>query len=597
MKSKTREPSPRPAFNANALQILERRYLQRDESGVVIETPEQLLERVAHSVASGDEVYEGAAVARASEARFLRMMSELRFLPNSPTLMNAGTSLGQLAACFVLPVPDSIEGIFDTLKRMALIHQSGGGTGFSFSRVRPKNDVVRSTGGIASGPVSFMRVFDETTDVIKQGGRRRGANIGVLRVDHPDIVEFIECKLHEGAFHNFNLSVGVTDAFMDAAQNDGSFALVSPRSGKTVQTVRARDLFDRIADTAWRTGDPGVIFLDEVNRWNPTPDEGPIEATNPCGEQPLLPFEACTLGSINLAAFARDGRFDWDAFAETIRDAVRFLDDVVEVNHYPAPEVEAISRRNRKIGLGVMGFAEALVRLGLPYDAPEALEHGRRTMQFLKRVSHEASAALAATRGPFPNFAKSRLASGPPMRNAAVTTVAPTGTIAILAGVSSGIEPLFALSYVRHALDDVELLELNPEFLALARARGFDGNRALEEVAKRGTLRGLASVPDDLRRLFVTAFDLAPDVHVRMQAAFQESSDSAVSKTVNLPETATVDDVREIYRLAHRLHLKGVTVFRYGCRGKQVLYRTGNDSRAGTCEVGAEFSGECRICD
>ncbi|MBI1850960.1 MAG: adenosylcobalamin-dependent ribonucleoside-diphosphate reductase [Planctomycetes bacterium] len=597
MKSKTREPSPRPAFNANALQILERRYLQRDESGVVIETPEQLLERVAHSVASGDEVYEGAAVARASEARFLRMMSELRFLPNSPTLMNAGTSLGQLAACFVLPVPDSIEGIFDTLKRMALIHQSGGGTGFSFSRVRPKNDVVRSTGGIASGPVSFMRVFDETTDVIKQGGRRRGANMGVLRVDHPDIVEFIECKLHEGAFHNFNLSVGVTDAFMDAAQNDGSFALVSPRSGKTVQTVRARDLFDRIADTAWRTGDPGVIFLDEVNRWNPTPDEGPIEATNPCGEQPLLPFEACTLGSINLAAFARDGRFDWDAFAETIRDAVRFLDDVVEVNHYPAPEVEAISRRNRKIGLGVMGFAEALVRLGLPYDAPEALEHGRRTMQFLKRVSHEASAALAATRGPFPNFAKSRLASGPPMRNAAVTTVAPTGTIAILAGVSSGIEPLFALSYVRHALDDVELLELNPEFLALARARGFDGNRALEEVAKRGTLRGLASVPDDLRRLFVTAFDLAPDVHVRMQAAFQESSDSAVSKTVNLPETATVDDVREIYRLAHRLHLKGVTVFRYGCRGKQVLYRTGNDSRAGTCEVGAEFSGECRICD
>jgi ribonucleoside-diphosphate reductase alpha chain len=597
VKSAKTRPSPRPAFSANALQILERRYLERDEKGIVVESPAQLLERVAKAVARGDELTEGAAAARQAEERFVRMMSELRFLPNSPTLMNAGTSLGQLAACFVLPVPDSIEGIFDTLKRMALIHQSGGGTGFSFSRVRPKNDVVRSTGGIASGPVSFMRVFDGTTDVIKQGGRRRGANMGVLRVDHPDVLEFVDCKLEEGAFHNFNLSVGVTDAFMDAVEHDRSYDLVNPRTGKAVQTLRARHVFDRIAETAWRTGDPGVIFLDEIERWNPTPSEGAIEATNPCGEQPLLAWEACTLGSINLAAFARDGRFDWDALAETIRDAVRFLDDVVEVNHYPAPEVEAISRRNRKIGLGVMGFAEALVRLGLPYDAPEALEHGRRTMQFVKRVSHETSAALAAARGPFPNFARSRLSSGPPLRNATVTTVAPTGTIAILAGVSSGIEPLFALSYVRHALDDVELLEINPEFLEVARARGFDAKAVLAEVARRGTLRGVPGVPDDVARVFVTAFDLAPEVHVRMQAAFQESSDSAVSKTVNLPEQATVEDVREIYRLAHRLHLKGVTVFRYGCRGKQVLYRAGDDSHAQTCEVGAEFSGECRICD
>ncbi len=588
--------TPFPRFTENALKVLEKRYLQRDGEGRLTENPEALLRRVARAVAAGDEACEGPGAARETEERFYRMMSALRFLPNSPPLMNAGTSLGQLAACFVLPVPDSIEGIFETAKRMALIHQSGGGTGFSFSRLRPKNDIVRSTGGIASGPVSFMRVFDQTTDVIKQGGRRRGANMGVLRVDHPDILEFIACKRDEGAFRNFNLSVGVTDDFMERVERDERYDHVNPRTGRTAGTERARAVFDRIAETASETGDPGVIFLDEVNRHNATPHEGAIEATNPCGEQPLLPYEACTLGSINVAALVTRAQVDWSLLEETIRDGVHFLDNVVEVNRYPVPEIEAISRRNRKIGLGIMGFAEALLKLGIPYDSAEALDFGRRLMAFLRRVGHARSSELAQARGPFPNFPKSRLASGPMLRNAAVTTVAPTGTIAILAGVSSGIEPVFALSFVRHALDGVELLEVNRELSEALRVRGLDDRRILDEVSRRGTLDGIPGVPDDLRRTFVSAFDIEPEFHVRMQAAFQESSDSAVSKTVNLPESATADDVREIYRLAFRLRLKGVTVFRYGCRGTQVLYR-GAENPPSFKEVEAEFSGECRTCE
>lgn len=556
----------------NAAQVLERRYLLRNERGEVAETPHEMLVRVARAVAAPDANYPHPEVER-TEHEFLEMMVRLEFLPNSPTLMNAGTELGQLAACFVLPVGDSLPEIFDSVRDMAIIHQSGGGTGFSFSRLRPKGDIVRSTGGIASGPVSFMHVYDATTNTIKQGGRRRGANMGILRVDHPDIVEFVTAKLDGTTLRNFNLSVAVTDAFMEAAAKGEDYALVNPRTGQAAGRANAREMLDLIATSAWRCGDPGLVFLDEINRHNPTPALAAIEATNPCGEQPLLPYEACNLGSINLAAMVHDSDIDWVRLAETVHKGVHFLDNVIDASRYPLEAITALTRANRKIGLGVMGFAEALILLGIPYDSDEAVAIAERLMAFITAEARKASAQLAEARGPFPNFARSVWpARGfAALRNATCTTVAPTGSISIIAGCSSGIEPLFALSYVRHVLEGATLIEENALFRQAAERGGFYSDDLIREIARRGSCRGLPDVPPDIQRLFPTAFDIAPHWHVRLQAAFQSHTDSAVSKTCNLPQSATPAEVRHIYELAWTLRCKGITVYRYGSAAGQVL--------------------------
>ncbi|MEE9284267.1 MAG: adenosylcobalamin-dependent ribonucleoside-diphosphate reductase [Dehalococcoidia bacterium] len=605
-------------LTVNATKVLERRYLQRDEEGRITETPVQMFRRVARAVAGVEARFASAPGppsptpsergpvpmgrdAQAEEA-FFSAMASLEFLPNSPTLMNAGTAIGQLSACFVIPVDDAMASIFDAVRSMALIHQSGGGTGFSFSRLRPKGDIVGSTHGIASGPVSFMRVFDTATDVVKQGGRRRGANMGILRVDHPDILEFIEAKGAEGILANFNISVAATDAFMEAVAKGQDYPLINPRNGKEARRLSARHVFNLIATSAWKTGDPGLVFIDEINRHNPTPNLGPMESTNPCGELPLLAHESCNLGSVNLARMVRpDGvGIDWDRLRRTVHTGVRFLDDVIDANQYPWPEIDAITKGNRKIGLGVMGFADALVLLGAPYDSEEGVALGEEIMAFVQKEAIAASEELARQRGVFPNFPGSvhDRPGGPRLRNATVTSIAPTGTISIIAGCSSGIEPLFAISYVRNVMEGVQLLEVNPHFERVARQRGFHSPQLVGEVARTGTVRGLDAVPEDVRRLFVTDFDIAPDWHVRMQAAFQRHCDNAVSKTINLPREATVDDVREAYLLAYQLKCKGITVFRYGSKGQQVLYRSG-DVIQGKGEVApfvsadSEYAGGC----
>ncbi|HEX9158256.1 MAG TPA: adenosylcobalamin-dependent ribonucleoside-diphosphate reductase, partial [Syntrophales bacterium] len=540
-----------------------------------------------------------AVSATEAEETFFDMMRELDFLPNSPTLMNAGTALGQLSACFVLPVADSIDGIFGALHHMAKIHQSGGGTGFNFSHLRPKGDLVKTTKGEASGPVSFMSIFDGATGVIVQGGRRRGANMGILRCDHPDIMEFIEAKIDKGRFANFNLSVAVTDRFMDAVRRNRSFDLVNPRTGKKDSTVRARTIFDLIVYGAWRTGDPGLIFVDTINRQNPTPGVGRIEATNPCGELPLLPYESCNLGSVNLARMVKDGEPDWKRLAETIRWGVRFLDDVIEVNNFPMPEIREITRANRKIGLGVMGFADMLIRLGIPYNSADGERFARRLMAFIRRESLKASAVLAAERGVFPNHDKSVFARRNVLvRNATVNTVAPTGTISIIAGCSSGIEPLFAISFVRNVLSGTRLFEINPIFEKVARARGIYKREILAEIARWGTLQKIKGIPRDIKRVFVTAFDVEPEQHLRIQAAFQEHCDNSVSKTINLPTESTIDDVRNIYLAAHKLRCKGITIYRYGSRAEQVLTFRGTDGGPVLLEedlvaADSDFAGGC----
>mgnify|MGYP001455931846 FL=1 len=586
-------------FPINAMEVLKKRYLIKDDGRNVVETPGELFRRVARHVSGAEKRFRSAVTATEAEETFYDMMRELAFLPNSPTLMNAGTALGQLSACFVLPVDDSIDGIFGALRHMAKIHQSGGGTGFSFSHLRPKGDLVKTTKGEASGPVSFMSIFDAATGVIVQGGRRRGANMGILRCDHPDVMEFIEAKIDRGRFANFNLSVAVTDRFMDAVRRNGPFDLVNPRTGKKDRTVRARTIFDLIVYGAWRTGDPGLIFADTVNRRNPTPALGRIEATNPCGELPLLPYESCNLGSVNLARMVKNGRPDWERMAETIRWGVRFLDDVIEVNNFPLEEIAAVTRANRKIGLGIMGFADMLIRLGIPYDSREAELFARRLMAFIRRESLKASSQLAAERGVFPNFARSIYArKNLPLRNATVNTVAPTGTISIIAGCSSGIEPLFAISYVRNVLSGTRLFEINPIFEKVARARGIYKREILAEIARWGTLRRIRGIPRDVKRVFVTAFDVEPEQHLRIQAAFQEHCDNSVSKTINLPAEATIDDVRNIYLMAHRLRCKGITVYRYGSRAEQVLSFRGADGGPVILEedlvaADSEFAGGC----
>jgi ribonucleoside-diphosphate reductase alpha chain len=585
-------------LSVNAVRVLERRYLRRDEEGRIRETPMGMFRRVAAAVAKAELNYGSASDASRREEEFLRVMSSLEFLPNSPTLMNAGLRLGQLSACFVLPVKDSMRGIFRAVREMALIHQTGGGTGFSFSRLRPKGDIVGSTKGVASGPVSFMHVFDTSTEVIKQGGRRRGANMGILRVDHPDILEFIVSKTKEGFLRNFNISVAATNAFMRALAGGRDYSLINPRTGKESGKLSAKSVFDLIVTTAWKAGDPGIIFIDEINRHNPTPELGVIESTNPCGELPLLPYESCNLGSINLSRMVENGRIDWRKLRETVRIGVRFLDDVIDVNRYIVPEIKKRTLGNRKIGLGVMGFADMLFRLGVPYDSEKGIAVGRKVMRTVYREALAASAGLARERGVFPNWEKSVHAErNVRVRNATVTTVAPTGTISIIANCSSGIEPVFALSFVRNVMEGASLLEVNPYFEETARQRGFHNSRLMMDIARRGSARGLKSVPEDVARLFVTAFDVSPEWHVRMQSAFQKYCDNSVSKTVNLPETATVDDVREVFLLAYRLKCKGVTIYRYGTRKQQVLQLLGAEVGVAAGEqpisADAEYSGGC----
>jgi ribonucleoside-diphosphate reductase alpha chain len=575
-------------LSANALRVLEARYLARDEAGRLVEDWPGLCRRVARGVAAAEEEFGGDA--DRMEEEFCGALERREFLPNSPTLMNAGTPLGQLAACFVLPVRDDLESIFEAVKRMAVIHQSGGGTGFDFSRLRPAGDVVQRTHGVASGPVSFIHVFDATTSVIKQGGRRRGANMGVLRVDHPDVMEFVRAKVRPDRLTNFNLSVATSDAFWHAVEARGDFDLVHPRDGKLVKSIEARALLEEIAEQAWASGDPGVIFLDAMNRDNPTPEQGRFEATNPCGELPLLPNEACNLGSIRLDAFARGGALDGERLDACVDLAVRFLDDVVEASRYPFPEIAAIARGNRKIGLGVMGFADLCVELGVPYDSEEAIALAERVMSRIRARAELASARLADARGPFPNWPGSLPARrGLRLRNATVTSIAPTGTLSILADCSSGIEPYFALAFVRHVLEGARLAETNRRFEEALRRAGAWSEDLVAEVRERGTLRGIAAVPADVRRLFPVAADVSPDGHLAVQQAFQRHVDNAVSKTINLPAGATPRDVREIYLSAWRRGLKGVTVFREGAKGSAVLVR----GATGEIEVPAEHAGGC----
>ncbi len=648
-------------LSINAIQILRKRYLLKDESGNVIETPRQMFWRVARYIGLVDALYDKKVFDKSGKQKkkkagnpgktklpksletrltywdldmlaraytrlgnqgkmkltwnqFMRylgknwerieerireyysMMVNLEFLPNSPTLMNAGTRLGQLSACFVLPVEDSIEGIFDALKWMALVQQSGGGTGFSFSRLRPKGDIVGSTKGIASGPVSFMEIFDKATDVIKQGGKRRGANMGILRVDHPDIIEFINAKASGRRLKNFNVSVAVTDSFMRAVENDDHYNLVNPRTGKPVARMKARDIFDLIVMNAWKTGDPGLIFLDEINRKHPLKGLGEIEATNPCGEVPLLPFESCNLGSINLTKFVRDGKIDWEKLGKTVRLATRFLDNVIDANKYPIKSLEEMAQANRKIGLGIMGWAEMLIMLGIQYDSNEALSLASRLMKFITDTARDESRKLGEERGSFPNFKHSVWARKyKAMRNATVTTIAPTGTISIIAGCSSSIEPLFAVAFVRNVLEGARLLEVNKIFEKMAREKGFYSRDLMYKIARTGSIARIPEIPRDMKRLFRTALDIDPEWHVKMQAAFQRYVDNAVSKTINLKNDAPPSEVRNAFFLAWKLKCKGITVYRYGSKEKQVLYigpmlKTELDKYV---SAEAEFAGGC----
>ena len=529
----------------NARLVLEKRYLKKDPHGQVIETPEELFQRVTTAIAAADLLFDRDADTKKTETAFHRILQNLWFLPNSPTLMNAGRKLGQLAACFVLPVNDSMDSIFETLKHTAQIHKSGGGTGFSFSKIRPENDMVLSTAGVSNGPISFMTVFDVATKTVKQGGTRRGANMGVLRIDHPDILKFVDAKNDAVRLNNFNISVALTGAFMDALSNGDTYDLINPRTGQTTQRMVATEMSDRIVQSAWRSGEPGVIFIDRINENNRTPHLGDIEATNPCGEQPLLPYESCTLGSINLARMVRKEAVDWSRLKRTVQVAVHFLDNVVEVNKYPLPQIETMSKGTRKIGLGVMGFADMLIQLGIPYDSEEAVETAEGVMSAILEESRAASSALAKKRGNFPSYRGSAFddSSTEFMRNATTTTIAPTGTISIIAGASSGIEPLFAVAHVRRVLDGKELPEIHPLFLKIAKKEKFYNKELIDAIVTTGTVRDMEGVPEHVQRLFRTSHDITPEWHVRLQAAFQKYTDNAVSKTVNFPADASREDV------------------------------------------------------
>jgi len=566
-----------PRLSKNALKVLEKRYLRKDQEGRIIESPTDMFHRVASNISRADLKYKEKKILLKTEAIFHGMLERLEFLPNSPTLMNAGKKLGQLAACFVIPIEDSLDSIFEAVKITAMIHQTGGGTGFSFSKLRPKDDPVSSTGGIASGPVSFMKVFNTGTEVIKQGGTRRGANMGILRVDHPDILEFIWVKDNPEELVNFNISVAITDNFMKALDKDSTYPLINPRTEKTVKRLRARDVFKEITRAAWKNGDPGVIFINRINEQNPTRKIGEIEATNPCGEQPLHPYEACNLGSVNLTKMLKKIKrryaLDYDKLSRTVSEGIHFLDNVIDVNHYPIPQIESITKANRRIGLGVMGFTDMLIMLGIPYNSEDAIKTAEEIMSFIQSVSKETSMKLAKERGAFPNFKKSVYYERrmPPLRNATTTTIAPTGTLSIIAGCSGGIEPLYGVSFVREVLDGDKLYEVNPLFKQMAIKGGIYNDRLVSAISESPSIQDIPSIPKDMKELFVTAFDIPPVWHVKMQAVFQKYVDNAVSKTINLPYNATIQDIEDAYIAAYKLGCKGVTVFRTGSRKKQVL--------------------------
>ncbi len=586
---------PTLKLTENALRVLEKRYLIKDDEGDVAEVPEDLFRRVAENIAKAEGLYDSNANLAEMEESFYQIMSALRFLPNSPTLMNAGRDLQQLSACFVLPVPDSMEGIFETLKQAAIIHKTGGGTGFSFSRIRPKHDRVKTTGGVASGPISFMKVFNHATEAVKQGGTRRGANMGILRVDHPDILDFISCKADTSEITNFNISVAMTEAFMEAHQSGEDYDLISPRTGQVVGQLSATQVMDKIAAQAWQTGEPGLFFIDEANRTNPTPHVSEIEATNPCGEQPLLPYESCNLGSIVLDRHLKeeDGKYqiDWTLLEETIRIAVRFLDNVIDMNRYPISEIEKITKANRKIGLGVMGFARMLFKLELPYNSDEGIKTAKELMAFIKRTGDEASARLAEERGVYPNWPGSlHEAKNQKLRNSYVTTIAPTGTISMIADTSGGCEPEFSLVWYKNVMDGEHLPYVLDYFIEIAKREGFYSEDLLDRVIEnKGSVQGLTQVPEHWQKVFVTSHDIQVEWHVIMQAAFQEYSDSAVSKTINLPHSATVKDVKEAYLMAYTLGCKGITVYRDGSRDHQVL-NVGTDLKGQSKRPGPESS-------
>ncbi|MDP3282849.1 MAG: vitamin B12-dependent ribonucleotide reductase [Desulfobacterales bacterium] len=569
----------------NAGIILEKRYLKKDKDGKATETPEDMFIRVVKHIASADSLFDASFDVEKTEKKFLSLLTNLWFLPNSPTLMNAGRRLGQLAACFVLPIEDSMDSIFETLKHTAMIHKSGGGTGFSFSRIRPEKDIVLSTAGISSGPVSFMNVFDVATETVKQGGTRRGANMGILRVDHPDIESFINLKNDKDVLNNFNISVALTQKFMDALEKDSEYDLINPRTEQAVRSIAAGKLFDSIVHSAWLTGEPGVIFIDRINRDNPAPHLGNIEATNPCGEQPLLPYESCTLGSINLSGMVSEKVINFNRLKKTVHDAVHFLDNVVEINKYPLPRIEKMSKGTRKIGIGVMGFADMLIKLGIPYDSDEAPSEAEKVMSFISEESKIASAALAKKRGNF-SFYEGSIYDNPRtpyMRNATTTTIAPTGTISIIAGTSSGIEPIFAIAQVRRVLEGKSLSETNPLFVEIAKKEGVYNKNLIEEISEGRSIQDIKTVPDNVKALFKTSHEISPEQHIKIQAAFQKFTDNAVSKTVNFSSEALRGDIAKVYLLAHKSGCKGVTIYRYGSRDRQVL------------SIGAENKGSVKI--
>ncbi|WMJ23525.1 vitamin B12-dependent ribonucleotide reductase [Paludicola sp. MB14-C6] len=562
-------------ISENAKIVLEKRYLAKNDKGEVVETVEGLFKRVADAIAKADLIYDKKANVNDISKEFYDMMTNLEFMPNSPTLMNAGRPLGQLSACFVLPIEDSMEGIFDAIKQAALIHKSGGGTGFSFSRIRPSGATVNTTGGVASGPVSFMRVFNMATEAVKQGGTRRGANMGILRVDHPDILEFIDCKKNATEITNFNISVGITERFMKAVEADENYDLINSSTKKVVSSINAKMVYEKIVESAWRNGEPGIIFLDRLNRDNIVPEVAEIESTNPCGEQPLLPYESCNLGSINLIEMLKEtnGKYELDRvkLESTVRKAVHFLDNVIDVNNYPIPEIDHMTKQTRKIGLGVMGFADMLLRMEIPYNSKEGVKLAKKVMGIVNHVGKEESEKLAEIRGAFPLFNQSIYKNGTPMRNGTITTIAPTGTISIISGVSSGVEPIFAYAFIRNVMDNTEMIEVNPILKDTLIKRGLYSEELMRTISNEGTLAHIEELPDDIKKVFVCSHDISPEYHIEMQAAFQSETDNAVSKTVNFTNSATKEEVSEVYMLAYKLGCKGVTIYRDGSRDSQVL--------------------------